>query len=101
MVQRIAKMKEATEIVVNGEPGLNLAAKAFLLINRRFHCLRRQIGNAREHPRAANSWTTRRDERRRRLESVRRSMQGPILSQEKIIDALELLLKSGDRVVLE
>jgi malonate decarboxylase alpha subunit len=28
-------------------------------------------------------------------------MQGPILSQEKIVDALELLVKSGDRVVLE
>jgi malonate decarboxylase alpha subunit len=51
--------------------------------------------------RAANSWTTRRDEKRRRLESVRPWMQGPILSQEKIIDALELLLQSGDRVVLE
>jgi hypothetical protein len=39
-------MKEATKIAVNGEQGLNLAAKAFLLIDRRFHCLRRQIGNA-------------------------------------------------------
>jgi hypothetical protein len=38
-------MKQATKIVVNGEPGLNLAAKAFLLIHRRFHCLRRQIGS--------------------------------------------------------
>src|SRR5882762_72000 len=51
--------------------------------------------------RAANSWTTRRDEKRRRIESVRSWMQGPILSQEKIVDALELLVKSGDRVVLE
>jgi malonate decarboxylase alpha subunit len=51
--------------------------------------------------RAPNSWTTRRDEKRRRIESVRPWMQGPILLQEKIIDALELLLKSGDRVVLE
>jgi hypothetical protein len=39
-------MKKATKIVVNGEQGLNLAAKAFLLIDRRFHCLRHQIGNA-------------------------------------------------------
>ena len=30
-------MNAATEIVVNGEQGLNLAAKAFLLIDRRFH----------------------------------------------------------------
>src|SRR5271166_6532086 len=28
-------------------------------------------------------------------------MQGPILSQGRIIDALQLLVKSGDRVVLE
>src|ERR1700741_5528180 len=51
--------------------------------------------------RGENSWTTRRDEKRRRIESVRPWMQGLILSQAKIIDALELLLKSGDRVVLE
>jgi malonate decarboxylase alpha subunit len=51
--------------------------------------------------RAANSWTTRRDEKCRRIGSVRSWMQGPILSQEKIVDALELLVKSGDRVVLE
>jgi Malonate decarboxylase, alpha subunit, transporter len=47
---------------------------------------------------AANSWTTRRDEKRRRIDSVRTWMQGPILSPEKIVDALELLVKSGDRV---
>src|ERR1700746_4109662 len=47
------------------------------------------------------SWTTRREEKRRRIESVQAWMQGPILPPEKIIDALELLLKSGDRVVLE
>jgi malonate decarboxylase alpha subunit len=50
---------------------------------------------------AAKSWATRRQEKRRRIESVQPWMQGPILSPEKIIDALELLLKSGDRVVLE
>jgi hypothetical protein len=40
-------MKEATKIVVHGEQGLNPATKAFLLIHRRFHCLPRQVGNAR------------------------------------------------------
>jgi malonate decarboxylase alpha subunit len=50
---------------------------------------------------AARSWTTRRDEKRRRMESVRPWMKGPILSQARIIDALELLVKSGDRVVIE
>jgi malonate decarboxylase alpha subunit len=47
------------------------------------------------------SWTTRRDEKRRRIESVKAWMQGPILPQEKITEALELLIQSGDRVVLE
>ena len=47
------------------------------------------------------SWTTRRDEKRRRIESVQPWMQGPILPPEKITDALELLIRSGDRVVLE
>ena len=47
------------------------------------------------------SWTTRREEKGRRIESVQPWMQGPILSPEKIVHALELLIKSGDRVVLE
>src|SRR5215469_15846944 len=47
------------------------------------------------------SWTTRREEKLRRIESVQAWMQGPILPPEKIIDALELLIQSGDRVVLE
>jgi malonate decarboxylase alpha subunit len=50
---------------------------------------------------ATKSWTTRRDEKSSRLESVKPWMQGPILSSDKIIDALQLLIKSGDRVVLE
>jgi malonate decarboxylase alpha subunit len=49
----------------------------------------------------AKSWTTRRDGKRSRLESVKPWMQGHILSPEKIIDALQLLIRSGDRVVLE
>src|SRR5260370_3814781 len=55
------------------------------------------------HPQqtTANSWATRREEKRRRIESIEPWMTGPILLPEKIIDALELLLKSGDRVVLE
>src|SRR5246127_579714 len=47
------------------------------------------------------SWTTRRDAKRNRLESVKPWMNGPILSPDKIIDALQLLIKTGDRVVLE
>ncbi|MDB6015389.1 MAG: malonate decarboxylase, alpha subunit, partial [Gammaproteobacteria bacterium] len=49
----------------------------------------------------SRSWTTRRDEKRRRLQLVRTWMQGPILQRERIIEALESLIVSGDRVVLE
>jgi malonate decarboxylase alpha subunit len=47
------------------------------------------------------SWTTRRDEKRRRLQLVQPWMQGPILPPERLIPALESLIVSGDRVVLE
>jgi malonate decarboxylase alpha subunit len=50
---------------------------------------------------ASRSWTTRRDEKRRRMQRVQPWMQGPLLPREKIIDALEALLVSGDRLVLE
>src|SRR6201988_4416866 len=47
------------------------------------------------------SWTTRRDEKRRRIELVQPWMAGPILPKGKIIEALETLIFSGDRIVLE
>ena len=47
---------------------------------------------------AAKSWATRREENHRRIESIQPWMQGSILSPDKIIEALELLIKSGDRV---
>ena len=49
----------------------------------------------------SRSWTTRRDEKRRRLQLVRSWMNGPILQRERLIQALESLIVSGDRVVLE
>src|SRR6202035_4164063 len=49
----------------------------------------------------SRSWTTRRDEKRRRIELVKRWMRGPILPKEKIIEALETLIVSGDRIVLQ
>jgi malonate decarboxylase alpha subunit len=49
----------------------------------------------------AEGWTTRRDEKRKRIESIQPWMRSSILAPEKIVDALELLLKPGDRVVLE
>jgi len=47
------------------------------------------------------SWTTRRDEKRRRLDSVTPWMKGPVLAQNKIIETLEAVLQSGDRIVME
>jgi malonate decarboxylase alpha subunit len=47
------------------------------------------------------SWTTRRDEKRRRLESVKPWMSGPVLAQNKMVEALEAVIQSGDRIVME
>ena len=41
-------------------------------------------------------WTTRRDEK-----LVQPWMEGPLLPKAKIIEALETLIVSGDRIVLE
>ena len=49
----------------------------------------------------SRSWTTRRDEKRRRMQLVQPWMAGPILPKGKIIEALETLIVSGDRIVLE
>ncbi|OFA07386.1 malonate decarboxylase subunit alpha [Duganella phyllosphaerae] len=46
-------------------------------------------------------WDTRRQEKRRRLDSVRHLADGPIIGADAIVDALALLIASGDRVVLE
>jgi malonate decarboxylase alpha subunit len=47
------------------------------------------------------SWTTRRDEKRRRLESVKPWMRGPVLAQNKTVETLETVIQSGDRIVME
>src|SRR5271169_2960214 len=47
------------------------------------------------------SWTTRRDEKRRRLESVKPWMKGPVLAQDKMVETLEAVIQSGDRIVME
>ena len=49
----------------------------------------------------SRSWTTRRDEKQRRMQQVQPWMKGSILPRTKIIEALETLIISGDRVVLE
>src|ERR1700685_4436184 len=47
------------------------------------------------------SWTTRRDEKRQRMQQVQTRMKGPVLPNAKIVEAFESLIVSGDRVVLE
>jgi malonate decarboxylase alpha subunit len=47
------------------------------------------------------SWTTRRDEKARRMKAVAAWMKGPVLAREKIVEALESVIASGDRVVME
>src|SRR5579859_3247030 len=49
----------------------------------------------------SRSWTTRRDEKRRRMQLVESWMRGPLLPRERIVEALEALIVSGDRIVLE
>ncbi|WP_116867114.1 malonate decarboxylase subunit alpha [Pseudomonas syringae] len=46
-------------------------------------------------------WTRRRSEKQRRLEQVRALADGVVLPTDNIVAALEALLVSGDRVVLE
>src|ERR1700678_1031411 len=47
------------------------------------------------------SWTTRRDERSRRLQLVSSLMKSRLLPREKLVDSLEALIAPGDRIVLE
>ena len=47
------------------------------------------------------SWTTRRDEKRRLLENVKPWMKDPVLAQDKIVETLEAVIQSGDRIVME
>src|SRR3984957_7339332 len=47
------------------------------------------------------SWTTRRDEKTRRIQAVKSWMKGPVLAREKIVDALESVIVAGDRIVME
>ena len=47
------------------------------------------------------SWATRREGKRRRMGLVAPWMNGKILPQNKIVDALETLLVPGDRVIIE
>src|SRR6202453_1895566 len=50
---------------------------------------------------ATRSWTTRRDEKKRRMGLVSSWMSGRLLPREKLVDSLEALIAPGDRIVLE
>ncbi|CAN7426761.1 malonate decarboxylase subunit alpha [Pseudoduganella sp. LjRoot289] len=49
----------------------------------------------------ARRWDTRRTEKQRRLDAVAHLCDGPVLRSDRIVEALERLVVSGDRVVLE
>ncbi|TNJ66114.1 malonate decarboxylase subunit alpha [Paenibacillus hemerocallicola] len=51
--------------------------------------------------RMKRSWTTRRDEKSRRMQAAQCYMKGKLVDAESIVKVLELLLMPGDRVVLE
>jgi malonate decarboxylase alpha subunit len=54
---------------------------------------------AQEQP--VRSWTTRRDEKRRRMQLVSSWITGVVLKQDKIVEALEALIAPADRIVIE
>lgn len=47
------------------------------------------------------SWTIRRDEKKRRLGTVKPWMKGPLLARERTVEALESVIQSGDSIVME
>src|SRR5580658_9232692 len=47
------------------------------------------------------NWSTRRDEKARRMALVANWLSGPMLQQERIVDALEALIAPADRIVME
>lgn len=49
----------------------------------------------------SKSWTTRRDQKAARLAKIDHFLKGKLLGNEHIIEALELLISPGDKVVLE
>lgn len=49
----------------------------------------------------AKSWTTRVEAKKERLESVKGLVDGVIIPTNRIVEVLERLIKTGDRVVLE
>src|SRR5580698_6879072 len=47
------------------------------------------------------SWTTRRADKARRMQTVEPWLKGPVLAREQIVEVLESVIVSGDRIVME
>ncbi|MET1056018.1 MAG: malonate decarboxylase subunit alpha [Pedobacter sp.] len=50
---------------------------------------------------STTSWTTKRDEKSRRIKNISHLTRGTILKKENLVEALESLIQPGDKVVLE
>ena len=56
---------------------------------------------SRHQQQTTRSWTTRGDEKKRRMQLISSWMSGPLLPREKLVESFEALIAPGDRVVLE
>src|ERR1700689_2396425 len=63
--------------------------------------MRNSLMNNETQQRSPRCWTTRRDEKRRRLQLISSWMNGLLLPKEKLVESMELLIAPGDRIVLE
>src|SRR6202161_2299214 len=63
--------------------------------------MRNSLMNNETQQRSPRCWTTRRDEKRRRLQLISSWMTGLLLPREKLVESLEVLIAPGDRIVLE
>src|SRR5271167_1879232 len=63
--------------------------------------MRNSLMNNETQQRSPRCWTTRRDEKRRRLQLISSWMNGLLLPREKLVESLEVLIAPGDRIVLE
>jgi malonate decarboxylase alpha subunit len=63
--------------------------------------MRNSLMNNETQQRSPRCWTTRRDEKRRRLQLISSWMSGLLLTKEKLVESLEVLIAPGDRIVLE
>jgi len=50
---------------------------------------------------STTSWTTKRDEKSRRIKNISHLTSGTVIKKENLVEALERLIQPGDRVVLE